>query len=440
MVPRMKRQRTLAEWWLWLGVTAIATAGLYALVPVFARTPQFKHLGIPQQLFDVALVIHVDLSVLVWFFAMICMGATQMMERHAHRFPYWGKAGFACVALATVLMAFSPLDTWQPLKSNYIPVLHNGMFLTSLGLLMAGLIVTLVPFIFTYLQPRHFRQLNALELSWVAAALVVLFSLVGYAVAAQNTSDPVDLLHYYEMLFWTGGHMMQFAFTLLVMAAWLTLLQALNAALPNRRLSLFLYDITVLGAVISLAAPMFARYSDFFVGQTRIMTEWGGIGVTVMALIVIGKLLKTKTQRATRAYTAALIVSLILFFFGGVLGFMIQGQNVTIPGHYHGMITGITQALMGLAYVMLPRFGYQPVAANRLTFWQPIIYGIGQLMHIGGLAYCGGYGILRKTAGGFEQLAPDIKVALGIFGLGGLLAITGGVLFVIVMLRTRRSV
>lgn len=60
-------------------------------------------------------------------------------------------------------------------------------------------------------------------------------------------------------------------------------------------------------------------------------------------------------------------------------------------------------------------------------------------MHIGGLAYCGGYGILRKTAGGFENLAPDIKIALGIFGLGGLLAVTGGILFVIVMLRASVS-
>ena len=114
---------------------------------------------------------------------------------------------------------------------------------------------------------------------------------------------------------------------------------------------------------------------------------------------------------------------------------MIQGQNVTIPAHYHGMIVGITQALMGMAYVMLEQFGYGSVAATRLARWQPIVYGLGQTMHIGGLAYCGGYGILRKTAGGFEHLAPDIKIALGIFGMGGLLAIAGGILFVVVMLR-----
>ena len=74
-------------------------------MPVFARTPQFKHLAIPQQLFDVALVVHVDLSVLVWFFAIICMGAVQLMERFPGRWLYWQSTGFWCIAASTVLMA-----------------------------------------------------------------------------------------------------------------------------------------------------------------------------------------------------------------------------------------------------------------------------------------------------------------------------------------------
>jgi cytochrome c oxidase subunit 1 len=87
---------------------------------------------------------------------------------------------------------------------------------------------------------------------------------------------------------------------------------------------------------------------------------------------------------------------------------------------------------------MLPRFGYQSVAHSRLAFWQPITYGFGQLLHIGGLAYSGGYGVLRKTAGGFEGLSGEVKAALGIMGAGGLIAIIGGILFVVVMVRAKR--
>ena len=224
------------------------------------------------------------------------------------------------------------------------------------------------------------------------------------------------------------------------MVAWLILLDGLGAVLPGRRAVKLAYGLAVVGAVASLAG--FAQQpfdsGEFIAYQTRVMIELGGLGATLMAGLVVTKLVRTKLAWHFRAYASALIVSLILFFAGGALGLMISGQNVTIPAHYHGMIVGITQGLMGMAYVMLPRFGYRTVAHTRLAFWQPIVYGAGQLMHIGGLAYCGGYGILRKTAGGFEHLAPDIKIALGIFGFGGLLAIVGGLLFVVVMLRARR--
>ena len=74
MVHAMKNYRSMAERWLWLGVAALAVAGLYALVPVAGRTPQLKALNIMQQLFDVALVVHVDLSVLIWSLAMLGLG------------------------------------------------------------------------------------------------------------------------------------------------------------------------------------------------------------------------------------------------------------------------------------------------------------------------------------------------------------------------------
>ena len=436
----MKTKRTLTECWLWLGIFAVAVAGLYALVPVIGRTPQLKSLNVMQHFFDVALVIHVDLSVLVWFLAIICMGASTMMARQP-RWPYWEKAGFFCVAAATLLMAFSPFGPWVPVKSNYIPVLHNLMFLSSLGLLVAGLILALVPCVVTYLRPLHYKSLQPLELVWVSAAMTVLFALGGYGLGAWALPEGLDLAAHYEQLFWVGGHMMQFAYTLLVMGAWLALLHALGGRLPSRTQTLVICVITMLGALVSMAG--FILYppdgSDFTHFQTRIMIEWGGVGATLMGLLVLRGMMRTEFSRPYRACASALIVSLFLFFAGGVLGLMIQGQNVTIPAHYHGMITGITQALMGLAYLLLPNFGYQSVTHTRLAFWQPIIYGIGQTMHIGGLAYCGGYGILRKTAGGFADLAPDIKIALGIFGFGGLLAITGGVMFVVVMLRVRKA-
>ena len=115
---------------------------------------------------------------------------------------------------------------------------------------------------------------------------------------------------------------------------------------------------------------------------------------------------------------------------------MIQGVNVVIPAHYHGSIVGVTLAFMGMAYLLLPKLGFS-APEGRMAAWQPWIYGGGQLMHILGLAISGGYGnIQRKTAGaaqGLENL-PEIA-GMGLMGLGGLVSIIGGLLFLIVMIR-----
>jgi hypothetical protein len=55
-------------------------------------------------------------------------------------------------------------------------------------------------------------------------------------------------------------------------------------------------------------------------------------------------------------------------------------------------------------------------------------------MHIGGLVWSGGYGVQRKVAGGEQVLRTTSEIAgMGLMGLGGLVAVIGGMLFVIVV-------
>ena len=91
-------------------------------------------------------------------------------------------------------------------------------------------------------------------------------------------------------------------------------------------------------------------------------------------------------------------------------------------------------ALWGLAYALLPRLGYR-AATGRIADWQPWLYGGGQLLHILGLVWSGGYGVQRKVAGAEQALRTTQEVAgMGLMGLGGLIAIVGGILFVWVVL------
>jgi cytochrome c oxidase subunit 1 len=129
----------------------------------------------------------------------------------------------------------------------------------------------------------------------------------------------------------------------------------------------------------------------------------------------------------------------VLFAAGGVIGVFINGSNVRIPAHYHGCIVGVTLALMGLAYHLMPQLGYG-APRGRLARWQPALYGAGQLMHIVGLVWSGGYGVQRKVAGADQVLRSAGEVAgMGLMGAGGLVAIVGGLLFVVVMIRAARG-
>ena len=111
-----------------------------------------------------------------------------------------------------------------------------------------------------------------------------------------------------------------------------------------------------------------------------------------------------------RPLRAALVMSVLLFAAGGFIGFAISGANVKIPAHYHGCIVGITLALMGVAYELLPRLGFR-APSGRLATWQPCVYGAGQLLHIAGLVWSGGYGVQRKVAGADQVLSGLEQVA-----------------------------
>jgi heme/copper-type cytochrome/quinol oxidase subunit 1 len=168
----------------------------------------------------------------------------------------------------------------------------------------------------------------------------------------------------------------------------------------------------------------------------KLMEHGHGLMLPLL-LLVLATL--PKVWKIASPVKSALVASVALFIVGGILAFMIRGVNVVIPAHYHGSIVGVTLAFMGLAYVLLPKLGFGTVE-GRMARWQPWVYGGGQLIHILGLAWSGGYGVQRKVAGADQMLLTwQQKAGMGMMGLGGLIAIIGGIMFVLVCLKAIRN-
>ena len=453
--------------WLMIGVWSLAIAGFFSLVLVTARTPGFCDMPFFMKLFREALVVHVDLSVLVWFLSIACMfwnlvasdhainlrsSATQAAPlngaspRFARPQPnvflsYLSRAAQLCFVAGMVLISLSPLDPkGQGVMSNYIPVITSPVFFIGLSLLLCGVGLMLTRLLTSKWENDIFSP--PLRFGVFSSGIIALFAIFAFIWSFNLLPPQIDGQQFYEIGFWGGGHVLQFVHTQILLVCWLLLAVALK---PDFSLSKpLLYSLFSIGLITALATPLpyflyevtAQEYREFF---TQGMIVAGGIAPIILALFVIPVLWKSKAERkgANRALWASLVMSVLLFLYGGFLAELIRGQNVVIPAHYHGSIVGVTLAFMGITYLMLPRFGYRDVAGWRMAFWQPLVYGFGQLMHISGLAYSGGYGGLqRKTpCGGGVELAPDIKVAMGFMGGGGVLAIIGGLMFVIVVAR-----
>jgi heme/copper-type cytochrome/quinol oxidase subunit 1 len=172
---------------------------------------------------------------------------------------------------------------------------------------------------------------------------------------------------------------------------------------------------------------------------TWMMRAGGGLAILPLSLaIVLALWERGRVRTDAKPLRAALVMSLLLFSVGGLVGFAIRGSDVRIPAHYHGCIVGVTLAFMGVAYHLLPRLGLRAPSV-RLATAQPYVYGIGQLLHITGLVWSGGYGVQRKVAGAQQVLRSFEEIAgMGLMGVGGLVAVVGGIMFVIVVVQALR--
>ncbi len=440
-VPRDARLE-LARGWLWLGLAALIASGLFSVLLVLSRTPGINQLLPVADFFHVALVVHVDLSVLVWFIALAGMlwsvnGSSRRMG--------WGWLALGLAAIGALSMALSPfVGGGEAIMANYIPVITAPLFI--LGLLTFAVGAALLVLRSLVNAPKlgfEFDGRGALRFGLNAAAVATAVALLAFGWSWVVLPGALSGKAYYEILFWGGGHALQFTWTLLMLVAWLWLASDCGGRVPlSPRVTLLMFALALASVFVTPYAYLAYNIASV---EHRALLTWamrlgGGVAIVPVALAVVFALLTAPKAGATaRPLRAALLSSVVLFVAGGAIGIFIDGSNVRIPAHYHGCIVGVTLALMGLVYQLLPTLGYR-APQDRLATSQPWLYAAGQLMHITGLVWSGGYGVQRKVAGADQVLHSTAEIAgMGLMGLGGAIAIVGGLLFVVVVLRAMRS-
>lgn len=438
--------------WVLLAVATLAISGIGPLILLAGRASHLAEADFIKNTFAEALVVHVNLSAVAWFLAIALLFWAMFTQPRAPRIPYLRGAALGSFAAAVLCVAAAPVvGGGHPLFSNYIPVYTSPLFLLGIALMAASLI-------FGALDMRLSRGLPgdmpvtttqaAQHYGILGSSFIVLLALFHFwwaytrvtppAVASMDTQAAQD---YYELVFWAGGHILQLAYTQLLLVAWLWLGSKAGLGIRlngNWLLALFsIYPLVAIASPLGFLDGSVPYNLDFYTQQMR---HGGGLAAILLGGYLAWKLaVLGKPAREGRAAWVCLVTSMAVFLVGGVIGHMISGTNTIIPAHYHGSIVGTTVAFMGVIYLLLPRIGYGDVTGRRLTLAQPLLYGGGSILHAVGFAVAGGYGVARKTAGAMDAAPEAAQAALQVMRFGGLLAVIGGGLFVVLVVMAVRK-
>lgn len=476
--------------WAALAIGSLGTAGVFAVLLAVSRIPGIEAYAFwPLDFFAKGLVIHVVFSLIVWFltlFALLVSLAAREIEGGL-RFGSLGSAGAVAVAISYPLLfltAFDPAS--EPSLNNYIPVIQHPAYYAGLALLALGILLPvlrllsslrvhefavsrflavllaidaalelfsismfhfvwlagiLLPVLFVLFKSLRPMTMPPLTLAMVAGSVIYLVALLcfGFTIYA-SWGTPISR-GFNEVLFWGGGHILQFLFCLIMLTGWFILSRSSlgeKAARPD------VFRIAILMLVgLTLAGPFIFRHFD--ITSLLFREAFSKLQFAmVLPTLVLGGTVLFGVNRARRSQPLpwrdpaflAFALSMMVFGIGGVMGNVISGSDTRTPAHYHAVIAGVNLAAMGLFLTFcLPALQRELRSTGflRLQIW---LYGIGQFVACIGLFWAGGYGAPRKTAGDAGgKLLDGAFMGMYLHGIGALFAVAGGVLFVITVAR-----
>lgn len=438
-----------ARRWLLAAVSALVLSGLLAGLLVVARTPVFSALVTDPAFFRRCLVVHVDLSLLVWVYCFAAALITLLPARG--RSSRSSRLGVFVAASGVVLLLSAAVAPGAaPVLANYVPVIDHWCFTGGLVLFAAGVLLGIVDRRLLPSEPAPGRVIqvpSAAVPGLRATGIALVIAALTFAASWLTAPLGLDRATLYELGNWGGGHVLQLASTAAMTSVWLILLSGVLGRSPlSRGFAALLFGLMLMPWC---AAPLLAASGMQDVAARETFTTLMRWGIFPGAALMLGACLYA-VARAFRDGTLGRAdlgdVRLIGFFasaaltlLGWILGALIRESTTMIPAHYHASIGGVTVSFMALAYPLLEAVNV-PVRGSRLgkrlMHLQPALFGVGQSVFAIGFALAGAHGMGRKLYGAEQQARSAAQtLGLGVMGAGGLVAIAGGLVFLAIVVR-----
>jgi heme/copper-type cytochrome/quinol oxidase subunit 1 len=408
--------------WFSLAVFSLGIGGFFAFLVGMSRAPGISEY-LPENYFQHALVGHVDLAILCWLMISAIVLWIYYLKEEVYPWSYW-----LAVLGVDLIVISAVFAIGEPSLNNYVPILDSWVFFLGLGLFFTAFCVNAYGYLKIII--RNSMPSDPI-MSGVAASLLICVVLIAAVLVSFVLlgGDDFDSQAYYERLFWTPGHIQQFLNGSMLIITWYSLLKFSTGEEPKAWGFLANLNKVLVASSVLLLGMLF--FFDPLDRPLRIGAEIiyaFGLGLPLFFHIV--NILRQYKFKAGDPASVGLLLSILVYLYGIFIAYGGFGDDTRVPAHYHGAVTALTLALMAFGYNLFREHGIK-VYFEKAAKIQPYIYGIGMLIFISGLFVSGLFGAPRKTYGTDWTDNPIILTALGLMGVGTLLAVIGGIIFVL---------
>ncbi|OGP13249.1 MAG: cytochrome C oxidase subunit I [Deltaproteobacteria bacterium GWA2_55_10] len=473
-----KATENLVRWNVIAALATLAVGGLLGLLVVLTRWPSV-HL-LPLDYYYRFLTLHGIDALLAWiiFFeiALVHFTSAALLGTRSY-VPWLGWLAFALMlaggAVINVIVLMGGADvmftSYVPLKGD--PLYYLGVILFAVGALL-GFIVFFINILLSKRDGGYKRTLPLGAFGMLAASIIAVLTLGhGAAIMVPTWLWSMDLIGTidpaaYRLVFWGLGHSSQQINVSAMVAVWYMSSAFIIGGKPvNEKLSrtafvLYILFINVASEHHLLVDPVFSTWHKIV--NTSYMMHLAVLASMIHAFAIPASIeVALRKQGHTRGLFewlkkapwgnpafSGMAISILLFgFLGGITGVIfgteqfniIRHNTIAITGHFHGtVVAGTTIAFMGFTYLLIQYVFRREIIWKGFATIQPWIYGVGVALLSIGMMSAGSFGVPRRhydiTFSGAPfsfTFDPSIDLFLSMMGVGGVLAVTGGVLYIV---------
>lgn len=391
--------------------------------------------------------------------------------------PKTGWIAFVLMVVGTLMVEWT---MWtgraDVLFTSYVPLRAHPLFYLGVILFAVGAL-TVVGHFFAIITVARKEKAYEGSLPLVtygaltAAAIAAVTLLHGAIIYIPTFLWSLDMMNVdpqmYRLIWWGLGHSSQQINVAAMVSIWY-LLGALTvgAVVLNEKVSRTAFVLYVL--FISMASAHHLLVDPGMGPSWKVWNTSYFMYMAVLATMIHGFTVPAGTELGMRLRGAtqglfgwlkrapwgdpgfsSLAFSIVVFgFVGGITGVtfgteqinIIAHNTLRIPGHFHAtVVSGTAMAFMGITYYVIPLIFRREIAFYRLAKIQPYLFAVGMLIFSMAMTFAGTFGVPRRHWDiGFNQalfqpgFSPAVNLIIGVMAVGGLIAIVGGALYIVV--------